>query len=106
MCWAGCRGSKKVVMSEGRRAGGGELGTCPHQPPSSPKTSTLAVSPWQGLVASTRAAMELTHTWQGLGGVGWRLQRGWEPGRRDAETQVSDAGLGQGWQEAVGEPPN
>ena len=50
--------------------------------------------------------MELTHTCRGLGGVGWRLQRVWEPGRRVAEIQVSDAGLGQGWQEAVGEPPN
>ena len=43
--------------------------------------------------------MELTHTTQGIGGVGWRLQRGWEPGRRDAEIQVSDVGLGQGWEE-------
>ncbi|CAI9167333.1 unnamed protein product [Rangifer tarandus platyrhynchus] len=30
-------------MSEGRRAGGGELGTCAHQPPGSPKTLTLAL---------------------------------------------------------------
>ncbi|CAN0345317.1 unnamed protein product [Rangifer tarandus platyrhynchus] len=41
-CGAGCRGSKKFIMSEGRRAGGGELGTCAHQPPGSPKTLTLA----------------------------------------------------------------
>lgn len=73
-----------------------------HKPPGSLKTSTLAVSPWQGLAASTRAGMELTHTCRGLGGVGRRLQRGWEPGRRDAEIQVRDAGLGQGWKEARG----
>lgn len=61
--------------------------------PGSLRVSALAVSPRQGLAASTRAGMELTHTsrW-----CGWRLRRGWEPERRHAEIQVSDVGLGQG----------
>ena len=47
--------------------------------PGSLRVSALAVSPRQGLAASTRAGMELTHTsrW-----CGWRLRRGWEPERR------------------------
>ena len=38
--------------------------------PGSLRVSTLAVSPRQGLAASTRAGMELTHTSRDLGGVG------------------------------------